>query len=881
MRFFRSRDIMSIISPRVQRNGPPGGAAGSNYLILGFFFLTGLTGLAYELVWIRLLILAFGSTQFAVTTVLVTFMAGLALGSFIFGRFVDKYHSPLKVYAGIEILLGIYCILSPLVFSLVREIYLFTSPSTAAGVHAGFEASQFMLSFLALIVPTTLMGGTLPVLVKYLASASGRVGFHTAVPYSVNTLGAVTGCLFTGFFALYVLGVKTTVYTAGAIDILVGALVYFIYGSIKSAPVLRAVPRLESALSRESSLNLIIIISFAVSGFASLSYETLWTRVFSLVIGSSIYAFTVMLATFLVGIGAGSILFAPLVDRMKKPVAWFAILEAVIGGVSLVSIFAYRELPFVFFSLKESFSEQFWLFLFIQFLLCAAIMIIPTLCMGAIFPLVGRIYTKNLSTVGRNIGDIYFFNTAGSIFGAFAGGFILIPYIGVQNGVIITAALNLVIAAVLTWRSGLSPSFKKGFTGALGAFFIIVTIFIPPWEKMVMTMGFYVNPVEGKAVEEIKGGTHRDRLVYYKEGVNAIVTVRKGGENEGTVSYQANGKQEARSVNGAPSVAWSILGHIPLLMHPGKPENALVIGLGSGITLGAMQSHPLDSFDVVELEPAVVEASRFFKEANNDALGDKRVKLHVTDGRSFLFSERQKYDVIVSGVSDPWITGVSNLFTYEYFEELGNKVKDDGVVALWFQNYRITPKELKIGLNTFASVFPHVSVWFHYTDTLDLVVIGSKKPHGFDMKKLSERLEHPPVKTALSRVNIHGPYEVLDLFLIGNDDIRSYMGSPRLNTDERPILEFTLPRLLYMDPALGIKTVEEIIAHVKDVVPPVKVADKDRAAFYMDLGKTFNRSEFRLAQALKVFEKALELDPGNREAAQYIKSIRDELGDKL
>ncbi|MBI5453532.1 MAG: spermidine synthase, partial [Deltaproteobacteria bacterium] len=340
------------------------GRPSANYLILAFFFLTGLTGLAYELVWIRLLILAFGSTQFAVTTVLVVFMAGLALGSLIFGRIADRTSSPLKLYAIIEVALGVYCILSPAIFTAIKGAYLVLGGHSAStGVSATFEAPQFALSFLALIIPTTLMGGTLPALVKYLASGSGRIGFHTAVPYSVNTLGAVAGCLLTGFLSLYVLGVKTTVYTAGVIDIIVGVLVYALYGRASSAPVGPRAAVAPQGAKAGSGKRLLIIASFALSGFASLNYEVLWSRLLSLVLGSSVYAFTIMLATFLVGIGLGSIVFAPFIDRRKNLIAWFALFEAVIGVVSLVSIFVYRELPFVFFSLKESFASQFWLFM--------------------------------------------------------------------------------------------------------------------------------------------------------------------------------------------------------------------------------------------------------------------------------------------------------------------------------------------------------------------------------------------------------------------------------------------------------------------------------------------------------------------------------------
>ena len=491
----------------------------SNALILLFFFLTGLTGLAYELAWIRLLILAFGSTQFAVTTVLVVFMAGLALGSLVFGRITDRYPYTLRLYAFIEIALGIYSVLSPWIFVTVRDFYISRAGVEAGAMTAGFEMTQFTLSFLCLIIPTTLMGGTLPVLVKYLASSSGRVGFHTALPYAVNTIGAVAGSVLTGMFAMYVLGVKTTVYTAGAADIIVGVLVYLIYrGERARQEFLRfpAAVRPRGLSGGEKTINVMVLSAFALSGFCSLAYEVLWTRVFSLVLGSSVYAFTVMLATFLLGIGLGSLFFAPIADRIRRPLLLFAALEAVIGFTALVSVFIYRKLPFVFFSLRESLSERFFLFLFVQFLLCSAVMIIPTLSMGAIFPLVGRIYTRGVKSIGRNIGDIYFFNTAGAIFGSFAGGFLLIPLLGVQKGVILISALNIAIASILIIFSEAGRKARGAVPIAFASAFIILAVVLPPWEKTVMTLGLYVNPFGKEKLESLRKGASLDTLLYYR-----------------------------------------------------------------------------------------------------------------------------------------------------------------------------------------------------------------------------------------------------------------------------------------------------------------------------------------------------------------------------
>jgi spermidine synthase len=857
------------------------GTLRKHYLILAFFFLTGLTGLAYELVWIRLLILSFGSTQFAITTVLATFMAGLAVGSIIFGRVVDRFSAPLKLYGIIEIVLGIYCLASPLIFHLVKDLYLYASPITADSTfRADFEPMQFVLALLVLIVPTTLMGGTLPALVKYLAR-SEKIGFNIALPYAINTLGAVTGCLVTGLFALYYFGVNATVYVAGAVDIVIGVLVLLIY---KNSRLVEAVEKSEmppqpsyAGPVSKKWLNLVIIVAFYFSGFASLAYEVLWTRVLSLVLGSSVYAFTIMLATFLAGIGIGSIAFASFVDRCKRPVFWFALLEAVIGLFALASIFIYRELPFIFFNLKQAFGTQFWLFLVFKFLMASAVMIVPTLAMGAIFPLVTRIYSDGVGTIGKKVGNIYSVNTAGAIIGSFAGGFVLVPFVGAQTGVMLIAGLNIAISIMILAFTAVPVKWKYLSGAAFAAAYALIALTLPSWEKMAMTTGMYVNDYGEKLDASFENWRFDEKLLYYHEGLNAIITVRSSGPNGEVISYQANGKYEARSENGKPPKSWAILGHLPAMLHEGEPKDALVIGLGSGVTLGMMGHYPYDSFDVVELEHAVVDAARYFAKANHKALDDPRVRLHVTDGRSYLASVTKKYDVIVSGVSDPWISGVSNLFTYDYFMELKSKLKEGGVVALWFSNYRNTPEDFKTGLNSFAAVFPNTSIWFHHKAELDLVVIGTVGEHKLDMERLKAIFNRPEVMEELEAIEINSPYDIFSLYLAGGQDLREFLADAGINTDERPILEFSLPKSLY-GKVNGAERVSELLAASTEIAPPVELGGQDPSAFYLELGKNYNRYSFRVGQALKAFEKSLELNPGQKEAAAYAESLRKELG---
>jgi len=850
------------------------------------FFLTGVTGLVYELVWVRMLILSFGSTQFAVTTVLTTFMAGLAIGSLLFGRLIDRYEHPLRVYGILEMVLGGYCILTPLIFSAIKSLYL--SLFSGGGVqYAAFNPTQFMLAFGGIILPSILMGGTLPVLTKYFTATREEIGFKVGLLYALNTFGSVVGCLATGLFLLYLLGVTSTIYLAGMIDILIGVVIVTL--SRRSLSSRRETAR---AVQPEATVGeidgggegtepvtpaarRIVIAVFAVSGFAALAYEVLWTRIFSLIIGSSIYAFTIMLATFLFGIGVGSIVFAPFIDRRKKPLLWFAILELIIGLAALLAVPLYRRLPFIFLGLHESLSQHFWLFLAAQFLLCAAVMVIPTLCMGAIFPTVSRIYTSGLDKIGQKIGNIYFFNTAGAIAGSFVSGFIMIPTLGVQPSILLTAAISTALGLLLLLISPVAKVKRLVAAGVTALFFIVVLYNTPSWSMMVMTMGAYVNPIDNRALEALEETGAYGELLFYREGINAIVTVRREADGR-TISYQSNGKYEAKSVDSKPGKAWSLLGHLPMLFS-NSAESALLVGVGSGITLGAMAQYPLKEIDVVEIEPAVVEAAHFFAVANNHALEDPRVTVHTTDGRNFLLTGKKKYDVIISAVSDPWITGVSNLFTEEYFREVKNRLSEDGIVALWFQNYRISTDDLKIGLNTFASVFPNVSLWVHYAGTSDMIVIGSNRPHSFDMEKLAGQMKQEQLGRDLARIEMNSPYDILNLFLMGNDDIRRYIQGAPLNRDDRPILEFALPKLLYTNPLNGAnERVIDIVANASNFIPPVTATGTEEE-FYFKLGKTYASYVFRTEQAINLFERVLELNPENRQAAQYIKLLRSEL----
>lgn len=897
---------------RAMPNPPPPRRTG-HALLLACFFATGLTGLVYEVVWARMLELYFGATQFAITTVLTTFMAGLALGSAAGGRLVDRLRRPLWLYGAVEIAVGLYCLATPTVFDAIGRVHLaWLTPEDL--VSASFQAERFALAAVALALPTTLMGTTLPILATHLVRRPDEVGGRVGLLYGLNTLGAVGGCLLAGFAALPWLGISRTLVATGVLDIALGAAVLTLARGTRATPVERGPGRsgppragrapargavADAAEATSRGLALALPAALAISGFTALAYEVLWFRVLALVIGSSIYAFTVMLATFLAGIAGGSALVARGLPRARSPLRWLAVLELGVAFSVLVGVALYGRLPGLFLALFGALSEHFWLFLAVQSAVCASIMLVPTLCLGAVLPTAAQVHARRLDALGRRVGDVYSSNTLGAIVGSIAAGFVLQPLLGIQRSIGVVAAVNLVLGlAFWIWpqpaarapraaararraaprgrrsapiRSpgiGLVPR-VAGAVGLVAAFAGLAAV-LPSWDPRRMTVGPYVNQqAVGDYLRGYDQGRALDELLYYREGVNAVISVRRARDGS-WLSYQANGKWEGTVGESAPN--WSLLGHIPLLLAP-EPKRALLVGLGTGVTLGALTQHPLERIDVVEIEPAVIEAAGFFAQAHGDALHDPRVHVYRSDGRTFLAVGDARYDVIVSGVSDPWISGVSNLFTREYFERLSGRLAEDGVAAIWFQNYRISSDDLKTALHTLATVFPDVSVWAPRDDPADLILVARRRPLRIDAETLHRRLQTQVDRASLERSGVANIFDFLNLLILEDGDVRAYVRDAPLHTDDRPILEFSLPRLLYTDVHEGVlERTWDLVRHTRDFDPPVVVPEAIRASFYTLLASTYSHYEYRQQHAIALFERVLEMDPDNARARRYLAS---------
>ncbi|MBI3000124.1 MAG: fused MFS/spermidine synthase, partial [Deltaproteobacteria bacterium] len=777
--------------------------------IYACFFLSGATALVYEIVWMRMLGLIFGHTVYAVTTVLTAFMAGLALGAFVFGRVIDRRERPLRVYGLLEGGIGIYCLLVPFLLAQAQHVYLFLYRSLSLSFFA-FILAQFALVFMILVVPTTLMGATLPVLSKFFVERLEGVGRKVGDLYALNTFGAVVGSGVAGFFLLPAIGVGLSIIITAILNLMIGAIALLI-DRTRSQPVPADVVRQSSSQvvpsrTREEfptegeeallpgSLLVLILFGIGLSGAASMIYEIAWTRALVLVIGSSIYAFSAMLTTFLIGLALGSFLFARIWGKRQVDASLFGFLELAIALITMTLMPVFDRMPDVVFQLMRLAPGSYGAALLSQFSISFLVMILPTTLIGATLPCVIQVATTRLSCLGREVGAVYSANTLGTVVGAFVAGFSLIPALGVQSSILVASALNAMVGAAVLWVCG-RPRWRRWAPIPLLGVYLIGFWLLPRWDRAVMASGASVYAARFLNVPD-PGGLFRSeasgrQLVFYQEGITSTVSVERTERN---TSLRVNGKTDAS--DGIDMMTQLMLGHLPMFLHP-KPERALVIGLGSGVTAGAMAQHPvLKTLDVVELEPAVIQASNFFTHVNRNVLRDPRMRVVVADGRNFILASGKKYDVISSEPSNPWMAGVANLFSREFYEVVRQRLAEDGIMVQWVHGYSLFPKELRMIVNTFRSVFPHVTIW--WTIEGDYLLVGKNQPLVINYDRLRARYDaSPTVREDFKILGWQSPLALLTLFMLDEDDSARYaMGTP-INTDDRPLLEFSAPLALY------------------------------------------------------------------------------------
>ncbi len=819
--------------------------------LAGLFFLSGACGLVYEIIWVRKLGLIFGNTTLAISTVLAVFMAGLGLGSLFFGKQIDKHGHPFAWYGFLEIGIGFFCFCTPWFWVFIEKFYVWVYQWLPLSFWP-FSVFRFLLCFAFLFVPTFLMGGTLPVLTKFLIRDHRLTSRVVGVLYGINTLGAVVGVLGTSFYAIYVFGLQGTVLMTAGINILIGLIVLFVLrlkrfiftGGNPAQDVVGLQGEddaiespVESHVS-ETNLATILLFAFALSGFTSMAYELCWTKVLALCLGSSVYSFAIMLASFLTGLALGSLLIGWLAKKIRVSFYLFGLLELGIGLFALWGINIFDQMPLYFLQLFAFFGQQSVHLHIAKFVLASLVILPPAMCIGGTFAVVAHILNRLPEKTGQTIGRVYFINTLGCIAGSVLTGFVLIPWVGIYKTllmmIVVNILLGLMILCVAQKRFSSSEKWTLGFLVILLSVLFLQT---HPWSKGLLTSNIAIDPRTylGHSKFEILNSTQQSELLYYKEGLSATVAVKR---HQDVLSLSINANVDAST--GTDMYTQLMLGHLPSLLVD-HPKRALVIGMGSGVTLGALATYDYHEIHCVELEGAVLKAAQYFLKQNRHVLADPRLTNFVNDGRHHLLTENFSYDVIVSEPSSPWMAGVANLFTREQFELMKKRLSRQGVVCQWLNTYSMSSDNIQMIVKTFREVFPYASLW--QTIGADLLLVGSTYPIAYDIDAINKKFAHNALlKEDLKDFTIDDAVGILSCFLLTNDELLAMSLNAPINSDNVPLLEYSAPLNLYgfeqvVSDNMQMITIQRKQRYPAMVRPPQN--SKEVIAFHNTLARAF------------------------------------------
>ena len=750
------------------------------FFFAGFLFLlSGAAALAYEVVWVKLLTLQFGSAAWSISTVVASFMAGLGAGGAWAGRRADRIQKPLRAYALLELGIALFGVVSvPLLKNIPRVLDPFYKLTD--GYFALFLLLQFLLSFAMLAVPTFLMGASLPLLI---VAVSKEETFRRSVAlfYGINTLGAAVGTLVTGLILLPGLGISNAVWVAVVAGILVAGGAMLLDRRMGLRPATMEHRRQAS----NAQTPRLLLAALAIAGCLGLFYQIAWTRLLIPVVGSSVYAFTIILTTVLLGIGVGSLLAA--IPSLRESSCWRAVAVTMgLGSCSvLAGLFAVNELPGMFTAMAQGTGDRTWLLFLSQGTLAASIVFIPACCMGAALPLGIAAWRNEAGSRAWAVGGMYAANTIGAIVGSVLAGFAFLPWLGATGLIRFGATLGMVVTIVLfLWDRTCPQRQRLGWAGLCAAMLAAFAFTLPQTDIKNLQQGVF-RRLQGSEERLPK----KTSMLYAREGTNATVAVFRTPDS--TV-LKVNGKADAST--GSDMDAQYLLGHLPMFLHPG-PQEVCIIGYGSGATVYATVTHPnVTAVDVIEIEQAVLDASEYFNSINHGVLKDPRVRLYTEDGRNFLRHRKKTYDVIISEPSNPWIAGVSSLFTTEFYRASSARLKPGGLFCQWVQAYEISSETTRVMLSTLASEFPYVAV-FYASD--DFICVASQSPIAGSARRYAERFSLPAVRSSLRRIQIATPFDLFaSAFLRFPENADTFI-SPIKNTDDNLWLEYRAPIEMY------------------------------------------------------------------------------------
>ena len=775
-----------------------------------------MSGLIYQVAWIKALGLIFGHSLFAIATVLAVFMAGLATGSAYLGRW--RFHTkPVVLYAYIELLVAVTGLLSLVGLRGVGWLYVKVYPDVA-GLPSLLLALRFFGAVAVLFVPTFLMGGTLPILARVVARNSDELGAGVSQLYWVNTLGAVGGTIVSGFILLPAVGLRGTIVIAVALNVLSGFVALRIpktldhQQDLKNSEVVTPSP----VSGPQPSLTPLLFL-FAVVGCTAFAYEIAWTRLLSITISSSTYAFTTMLAMFLTGIVLGSASFKYFVARSGRiSLVTFSRTQTWIGVAALLSLVAFHWLlPIVPFLLRAT-NRTFGGLLLAQFVISGLTVLPVATIFGFAFPMVIALFAGTASAADSNsaiVGRAYAANTVGSIVGSLAAGFWLVPSLGSFRVIAAAAGVNLLLAAVTSQRRIRPLALNLLLLAA--AFLVGSSSFLYNRALFSLSTVLYGTDYQGRlTLSEIAATSD---LVFAKDGINDSVAVSR---SDNYVALRINGKVDASTGDERTQL---LLGHLGAAFDP-PPRRVLIIGFGSGMTASAVARYPdVERIDCVEIEPAVINAAPFLSSLNRNVLSDPRVHVIFDDARNFLLTTREKYDLIISEPSNPWIAGVATLFTDEFYAAARRALAPGGKLVQWLQSYSLAPADLKMVVATLLPHFADVTLW--RAAGPDLLLLARSDNTQFKFGRLRSLWQNEPLRDDFESIDVREPEALTAYFLLDDAALRKMSEGAEVNTDDRTLLEYHAPRTVLTSNLY--ETNKELIDSFRGGPLPVKLDSSD------------------------------------------------------
>jgi spermidine synthase len=779
-------------------------------VLLTAFFFSGATSLTLEVAWSKELSYLLGVDIYSATTVVTSFMAGLGLGALLVARSTRWIHASIKTYGLLQIIIGFCALLSIPLFHLTQPLFSFLFSHLGYNSF-GFLFIRFFVVFGFMMLPVTLMGMTLPVVV---GASYNRVKGHYAYLagklYGVNTLGAVVGTLIAGFILIPALGIFKTCLTAGAVDLIIGS---FLLWRIRKEGNLKAfVPKssineklqITPALSTPTTHLISFTDSFSwpaavflLSGISALAYEIIWFRLLARIIGPSVHAFSIMLSIYLLGLSIGSMMGAGMVNKIRNHRLAMTILLGIVGFTPLLTLFFINKLPIWYGMLFIRFtSSQFSILnLIIQGAMASMLVLPTTLALGAFFPVVTRAYNieNGDNHIKGSVGHLYFYNTIGGVIGSLVSGFWLIPTLGIKSALLACGGLNVAMAIVIYVAGVRSPWLTKSACSFIATCVFLFFFFATPgMDQKILNAGLYSMMLEKEHFSSNMLPQNRNlgNLLFFQEGINNSVAVIANKFNDGNLTLHLSGSWEATTeIHGRMHLKF--LGHLPMLLAR-KTETVGVIGFGAGITTGTTLLYPdVKQVNVFELESAVINARKYFSFVNNKPLDDPRTRLYMVDGRSHITYGNVQYDIITSDPIHPYVAGASNLYTHDYYQIMAAHLNPGGIFCQWIPLVGMSPESYDTILNSMHMAFPHMAIFSFCGES---VIIASKEPLRADWKTLESRFYNSKVYSDLKMLDVMSPYNLVVFFVAAEDQIDQYLsGVSRINTDDNVWLEHRIP----------------------------------------------------------------------------------------